>query len=410
MDALISVSEAVARLRAAGSPVGFERAALSQAYDRVLAEPVLARFDIPHFTRAVLDGFAVRAADVAGASRERPIVLPVALTVGAGAVSAGLSCPHGAAVRTMTGAAMAEGADAIVRLEHADEVERDGQRFAMIYQEALVGEAVQPQGHDVRAGDLLFPAGTRLGPVELGVLASHGYESVEVSKRPRVGILATGSELISLGEPMVEGKLYNSNTPLVAGVIRSVGGEPLEYPPVPDDPATLRESFASALNACDVLVTTGGVSVGDFDRTPSVLEALGTERLFWGVWMRPGTPVYAGVYEGRTVLALSGNPGAAYVNAVLLLIPVLESMLGLTETEQRTLRARIARAPKKRRVRHTRFFRGQLFYEGNDLCIDLGRDQSPSVLGSFVGIAAFACIEADDLLEDGTWVSVLLIR
>lgn len=409
MDSLISVDEAVRRLQSSAPLPERTEAALSDAFRRVIVQDMTARFDIPQFTRSMLDGFAVRTADVVGASREKPVALPVAFSVAAGDPPPG-PCPLGAAVRTMTGGPVAEGADAVVRLEHARESSAaDGGRQVFIYRPAEPGEAIQLRGGDTKAGSLLIPSGTRLSPAELGVLASHGYDRVPVSGIPRVGILATGSEVLSLDRPLVPGMLYNSNTPMLAAIVRWVGCEPVAYPPVSDRPEELEDRLGEALRECDVVVTTGGVSIGDYDFTPSAFEKLGVERLFWGVWMRPGTPVYAGVRGKRLVMALSGNPAAAFVNAHALLIPALERRLGLSGSGQRYLRARMARPPQKKAVRHTRFLRGQLLYRGDELWIDLGRDQSSGVLGSFVGISALARVEPEDALSEGEAVRVLLV-
>ncbi len=408
MDRLISLSEAVSRLDNAVAPMPTMEIGVLQSYGRVLAKDVVARFDMPPFPRAMLDGFAVIADDTRSASREHPVRLQIAATIPAGQDPDG-QCKPGTAYRTMTGAPIAPGADAIVRLEHAQEVRVDGKRYVDVFREVQPGEAIQPQGHDMLKESSMLEAGTRIGPVDMGTLAMHGYQVVSVHDVPRVAIVATGSELVHADEPLTYGKLYDSNTALLAGILSAVGIPHVGLVPVSDDPAHLAKRFSEALNDCDLLVTTGGVSVGDYDLVPSVLESLGVRRIFWGVRMRPGTPVYAGLYDGKVVLALSGNPAAAYVNAHVFLLPVLARMMGKgNERLPKVVSARMRHWPNKRRANLTRFLRGRLVVDGAELWIDLHPEQSSGSLGSFLGMTGLAQIEPEADLTDGTLVPVYL--
>lgn len=407
MDVLISIEEASRRLQEVATVCQVEQVALDRALGRVVAVDVQALLDVPHFDRAMLDGFAVKAADIVAATKDQPVELRVLETVGAGHV------PHvqvktGTAVRTMTGAPIVTGADAIVRIEYAEELTRDNERIVRIYRAVDEHEAIQEQGHDILAGHTLLTSGTLLQPMEIAVLAAHGYHTVTVTRQPRVAIVATGSEVVPLGQALQLGQLYNSNTPMLTALVTQAGAQAISFSPASDHKEELTERFMEALETCDILVTTGGVSVGDYDLTPSILEEIGVKRLFWGVWMRPGTPVYAGTFDGRLVLALSGNPAAAFINAIIFLVPLLRVLAGQKD-EQVDVKARLKNPPQKRRVKHTRFFAGQLIFIENELWIDVSGEHSSGVMTNFIGKMALAQIGGEDELREGELVSVILL-
>ncbi|PWI56876.1 gephyrin-like molybdotransferase Glp [Sulfoacidibacillus thermotolerans] len=407
MDALIAIEEALRRLRSAARILPAQTVPLDEAFLRVLANDVHALLDVPHYDRAMLDGYAVKVEDIAHATREQPVELKVIATVGAGKMPE-VRVTQGTAVRTMTGAPIAHGADAIVRFEYTKEVARGGERMVQVLRVVPKSEAIQEQGHDIGAGELLLAAGTELGAIEIAVLAAQGYDSVQVIQKPRVAIVATGSEVTPLGQMLQPGQLYNSNTPLIRALVTKAGGTAVVFPPVGDEPEKLKERLQEALTVCDILVTTGGVSVGDYDLTPMVLEQLGVKRLFWGVWMRPGTPVYAGTYEDRVVLSLSGNPAAAFVNSLVLLMPLLKMAVGQKDVLP-TVKARLKNPPHKRQVKHTRFFAGNLVYLDNEWWIDVSGEHSSGVMTNFIGKTALARLDAEDELVEGTLVSVILL-
>ncbi|KUO97433.1 gephyrin-like molybdotransferase Glp [Ferroacidibacillus organovorans] len=407
MDSLISVDEALRRLIDATHPLVAQERLLEEALGLVTAESVRARTDFPPFARAMLDGFAVRADDVVGATRESPRTLRVLGTVGAGA-QATSAIGRNEAMRTMTGAPMAPGSDALLRIEYAQEFVEQGERFVHVYRPVPVDEAVQHRGHDLRAGEVALSEGTLLLPAQIGILASHGYRSVSVVRPPIVSIVATGSELLELWADPNPYALYNSNGPMLSALIRRVGGIPRVMPSVGDDLAMQQRVFADALEGADVLVTTGGVSVGDFDLTPSALEAIGVKRLFWGVWMRPGTPVYAGIRGKQVILAFSGSPSAALVNAVVLGLPVLRRLAGHKDPVPQ-LYARVRGGALRRRVKHSRFFRGQLTQRDAEWWIDLDKEQSSGSFAGFASVTGLARIDADADVTDGALVPVLLL-
>lgn len=409
MDRLLPVDEALKRLLDVTPVLPVENIEVANAYGRVLAQDVAAKYDMPPFARAMLDGFAVQAEATQNASKEHPVVLKVLGTIPAGRFPEG-ACDRHSALRTMTGAPMAQGTDAIVRIEHAEEVTVNGERFVHIYKEVPVGEAVQPRGHDMWTGDVILSTGTRIGAVEMGVLALHGYSTIIVYALPRVKVMATGSELIAAEKFLRGGQLHDANTPMLTGLLSSLGVSCRRLPPASDSVDELSLRLREALVDCDVLVTTGGVSVGDFDLVPAVLEQLGVERLFWGVRMRPGTPIYAGRYGNTIVLALSGNPAAAYVNAHVFLVPLMLRLSGKKGADDsRVVFARLKQPPQKKRANHTRFLRGQLVLKDTELWIEFHPEQSSGTLGSLLGMTGLARIEPGADLSNGAVAPVYLI-
>ncbi len=412
MDQFLTVDDAIARLRSAIVPIGVEETSLSLCYGRALAKDRIAKTDVPAFDRAMLDGFVVRSIETQMATREHPVYLRLhETTVGAGYAKT-FACEPNMAIRTMTGAPIMPGADAVIRLEHADVCERDGMGFVKVAQKVAIGEAIQAKGHDMRSGTTILHRGQRVTPAVMATAASQGHATLPVFVMPKIAVISTGSELAEAGDPLQPGQLYNSNSPLLSGILRSVGFAADVLPSVMDDSTRLRDRLQAALAKYDVVITTGGVSVGDFDLVPDTYESLGVQRLFWGVWMRPGTPLYAGIYgKNKLVLAFSGNPAAAFVHAVIFLLPVLESVLGMAQhTLQQVHQAKLLAAPVlKKRTKHTRFLRATLIERDGTWFADLNADQSSGTIQSYVGADALVRLEPDGLWEASTMVKTYKI-
>ncbi len=412
MDQLLPVDDAIDRLRRAVLPVGVEESPLFSCYGRTLAKDMIANTDVPAFDRAMLDGFVVRSADTQMATREHPVYVRLHdTTVGAGYAKT-LVCESGMAIRTMTGAPVMPGADAVVRLEHADVCEQNGTAFLKVSQVVTIGEAIQAKGHDMQAGTTVLHRGQRVTAAVMATAAAQGYASLPVFIMPKMAVMSTGSELAEVGDPLQPGQLYNSNSPLLSGIIRSVGFEADVLPPVMDESMRLRDRLQYVLANYDVVITTGGVSIGDFDLVPDTLESLGVQRLFWGVWMRPGTPLYAGTYgQNKLVLAFSGNPAAAFVHAIIFLLPVLESMTGMTRHAlQQVHQAKLLAAPvHKKRTKHTRFLRAALIERDGTLFADVHADQSSGTIQSYVGADVLVRLEPDGLWESSATVTTYKI-
>ena len=322
---MLSVPEASARILEHIAPLALERVPLLDALGRVLAEPVRAPMTLPAWDNSAMDGYAVRAADIGSASRERPVRLRVLETVAAGAFPT-YRVSDGEAIRIMTGAPVPEGADTVVRVEDTDA----GTSDVLVRESRDAGRNVRPRGEDFCEGDALVEAGAVLGPAQLGVLASVGRVAVLAHRRPRVGILGSGDELVDVDcfhEVLAGRKIVSSNGYTLHALVRDAGGDPVNLGIARDDPGSLRDHLARSAG-CDLLVTSAGVSVGEFDYTRDVLAALGAELKFWRVRMRPGAPLGFGLLHGMPWIGLPGNPVSAMVTFELFVRPVVRRMLG----------------------------------------------------------------------------------
>jgi molybdopterin molybdotransferase len=308
------------------APLGVERLSITAALGRVLAEEVHSPRDIPGFDNSAMDGYAVRAADIAAASESNPVRLEVLETVAAGMMPS-RQVGTGQAARTMTGAPIAEGADTIVQVERT---RADG-NFVEIMATAEAGAFVRPRGEDLRRGELVMRAGKTLSPSDLGMLASLNRSMIDVWRQPRVAIVATGDELVDVDQIPTGAQIVNSSAYALAGAIREAGGEPVILKVARDQPEEVRARIAEAL-AFDVVLSTGGVSVGQFDHVKVVLDELGMRQLFHGVAQRPGRPLKFGTISGRPVFGLPGNPVSTLVCFYLYVRPALRRMGGATET------------------------------------------------------------------------------
>ena len=322
---MLTVPEAVAEIIRDVSARGAETVPLLDALGRVLASDAIAPYTLPQWDNSAMDGYAVRAADIAEASAEHPVVLPVLETIAAGAfASRGVAA--GEAMRIMTGAPIPQGADTVVRVEDTDGgIDRVSIRNARDSR-----KNIRPLGEDFRKGSVVIAAETPLAAAQLGVLASLGYANVDVHRRPVVAIAGSGDELVDLDrfDEVVAGtKIVASNRYTLDALVRQAGGIPRHLGNAADTPASLRAVLEQS-RGCDLLVTSAGASVGEFDYTRQVLESLGADLRFWRVRMRPGAPLGFGTLEGMPWIGLPGNPVSAMVTFELFARPVIRRMLG----------------------------------------------------------------------------------
>ncbi len=331
---MISVEEARRRLLAPLAPLAAEQVALSEAVGRVLAEDVAARRTQPPFAVSAMDGYAVRAADVARV----PARLNVVGSVPAGQAYAG-SVGSGEAVRIFTGAPVPSGADTIVIQE---DTERDGD-IVTVREAAPPGHYVRPAGLDFRAGDIGLRAGRLLTARDVGLAAAMNRPWLLLRRRPRIAILPTGDEVVMPGDPVGPNQIVSSNGLALAALVAQCGGIPVHLPIAPDDSTALQRIAAGASGA-DFLVTTGGASVGEHDLVRDALEASGLTLDFWKIAMRPGKPLMVGRYRDTPMLGLPGNPVSTLVCGLLFLKPAIERLLGLAAAEAPPVRARLAAA------------------------------------------------------------------
>jgi molybdopterin molybdotransferase len=319
---MTSADQALEIVLANVAVLGVERVPILEALSRVLAEEIRSPRDIPGFDNSAMDGYAVRAADVASASESNPVRLRVIETVAAGAMPK-LTLEPGQATRTMTGAPIAPGADAIIQVERT----RTAEPFVEILASAERGAFVRPHGEDLKRDELVMSAGKVLAPSDLGMLASLNRSMVDVFRRPRVAIVATGDELVDVDQIPTGAQVVNSSAYALAGGIRDAGGEPVILRVARDTPEEVRERLSEAL-AFDVVLSTGGVSVGQFDHVKVVLDELGMRQLFHGVAQRPGRPLKFGTIGGRPIFGLPGNPVSTMVCFYLYARPALLKMTG----------------------------------------------------------------------------------
>ena len=308
------------------APLPPERRPLKEALDLVLAEDVASPIDLPAWDNSAMDGYAVRAADVAGATRERGATLRVIETVPAGGFPERTVTP-GTATRIFTGAPLPAGADSVIRQEDTEGRPEDG---VTVFDDRDAGHNIRRRGEDIRRGDMVLAAGGALGPAQLGVLASIAHATPLVHPAPRVAFLGSGDEIVDLdraGEILAGRKVATSNSYTLFGLIRRAGGIPLDAGIASDSRESLREHLARAADA-DLLVTTAGVSVGEHDFVREVLTELGYDMKLWRVRMRPGAPLGFGTLAGRPWIGLPGNPVSTMVTFELFVRPAIRRLLG----------------------------------------------------------------------------------
>ncbi len=313
----LTVREALGKVLTAVSILPPETVSLPDALHRILAEPVTAQDSLPPFANSAMDGYAMRAEDTAGATADQPVMLRVAGEVAAGAVFPGV-VPEGTAVRIMTGAPLPLGVDAVIPVEDTTEAWRDADRTLPktigLKRAVKAGDYVRQAGEDIEAGTAVLQPGHYLRPQEIGILASLGVAEVQVVRQPRVGILATGDELIPVAEPLTPGKIRNSNGYTQAAQVRALGAIPIELGVARDTEKDVRAKLQAGLDAgVDLFISSAGVSVGVYDVVTAVLQQKGSVN-FWRVRMRPGKPLAFGTYAGVPYLGLPGNPVSAMVS------------------------------------------------------------------------------------------------
>ena len=396
---MLSVHQALEQIVGAVSPLGAERVGLFAAAGRVLAEDVRSPRDVPGYANSAMDGFAVRQADVA----RTPVRLRVIGISAAGTRSLPAVGP-GEAARIMTGAPVPPGADTVVRVEdtrtEGDEVVIGGA--------GAKGKDIRLAGEDVRVGDTVLRRGRRLTPADVGLAASVGRTLLLVHRRPRVAILSTGNELIEADQPIESGQVVNSNAYALAAAVAEAGGIALPLAIARDTPEEIRAAFDEAARA-DAILSTGGVSVGDFDYVKAVMDEIGIDRLFWKVAQKPGKPLTFGMLAGRPVFGLPGNPVSALVCFYLYARPALRRMGGFRSLYLPIATATLAHDVKKTEGL-TEFIRCRLERRGTALTASSTGTQSSSVLSSMSqGQALIVAPAQEKSLREGATVRVILL-
>ncbi|SDN14346.1 gephyrin-like molybdotransferase Glp [Bacillus sp. OK048] len=322
----IPIGEAVKKIMEFQLTGKTEYVSIDDSYGRFLSEDLKATSDVPHFDRAPYDGFAVRSIDTKAASSNNEVEFKVVDHLGAGMTSSKVIREY-EAVRIMTGAMLPEGTDAVVMFEVAKAYEKNGTPFMSIKRSFNKGDNVSYSGEDAKEGEILVKKGTLINPGIQAMLATFGYHQVPVAKMPIVGLFATGTELLEVDEELVPGKIRNSNSYMIAAQIQRAGAIVHYFGKLPDVFDTCFTAVKDAMDKVDLLITTGGVSVGDFDYLPAIYEKLEADVLFNKVGMRPGSVTTVAQLHGKLLFGLSGNPSACYVGFELFARPIIRKML-----------------------------------------------------------------------------------
>ena len=378
-----------------------------EAQGRFLAADVVAAIDVPPFRRAMMDGFAVHGDDCEVTGRPLRVIGTVAAG-GAWAQSssevsgnsieerdtaAQLRVEPGTAARIMTGAPVPANAKSVVRFEWCAQNE-DG--TITVLRSAKRGESIQPVGEDGRQGQVLLRRGTRLGPTEISVCRTFGVFSVFVSRRPTVSILVTGSELVEQPRPLQQGQIYGTNDAFLSGLLEMDGVQMRSVEYVSDNPRLIEDKLVTAAAEADYVILTGGVSAGDFDFVPDILARLGGHLALKKILLRPGSPFVLTTIGSATVFALSGNPGAAFVQFECLVRPVVQKTLGLT-APLFPASGKLRHAVELKPIKHVRVFRGHARIENGEVWIDTEMAQSSGVVSSFAHANCLVRLDANSL-------------
>lgn len=405
----IPIGDAVKRIMEHSLLGVTEPVTIEESFGRYLAEDLTATCDVPHFNRAPYDGFAVRSIDTKEASQTNPVEFEVIDHIGAGLISEKV-VQKNQAVRIMTGAMMPEGTDAVVMFEVAQTFEKVGLPFISIKRSFNKGDNVSFRGEDAKEGEILVKKGTLINPGIQAMLATFGYKHVPAAKKPLVGLFATGTELLEVDEPLVPGKIRNSNSHMIAAQIERAGGNVHYFGKLPDEFDTCYEAVKQALTEVDLLITTGGVSVGDFDYLPEIYEKLGAEVLFNKVSMRPGSVTTVASHGGKLLFGLSGNPSACYVGFELFARPIIRKMLFSEKPHLRKEKA-ILEADFPKANPFTRFVRSSLYIEEGRLKVTPSGLDKSNIIMSLAGANSLTILPGGTRgFTAGREVDVLLLE
>ncbi|HBG46332.1 MAG TPA: hypothetical protein DDW94_05005 [Deltaproteobacteria bacterium] len=334
---MISVESALETILKEIKPLGLESVNINSALGRVLGEDTTAARGNPPWDNSAMDGYALKYADTDGASNESPVSLRVLYDLPAGQTPKG-PLGNGEAVRIMTGAPVPQGADAVVMVERTEA----GEGFVLVKAGAKLGENIRRAGEDFKAGEVVISKGSVVRAAEVSMLATVGVPFVFVHKRPRVAVISTGDELCDIDEAPPAGKITNSNGYALAALVAACGAEPLQLGIARDNKESLKEKLALAMKA-DCIISSGGVSVGDYDFVKDVLKEMGSSMIFWKVAMKPGKPLAFGVIGGKPAFGLPGNPVSSMVAFEQFVRPALQKMSGRKNIFRRGFRARLTK-------------------------------------------------------------------
>jgi molybdopterin molybdotransferase len=401
----VALEEAQELLLSMACPVQDCEIPLFDAVGRVLSREVRAPINLPPFDRSPLDGYAVRAQDTAAATAAQPAILEVIEEVPAGHM-AGKKVVPGTAIKVMTGSPIPAGADAVIKYE---DVKRTG-KFCRLSTPLRPGGNIILAGEDVKKGEVIAGRGTLVSPALVGLIGALGYAGAAVFNKVKIAVISTGDELLDCSQKLQPGKIYNSNLPSLVAACLKLGAQITALGNVPDEPEAIADIVALGLADADIVITTGGVSVGDYDVVPDALARLGVNVIYRGVDMKPGSPVVAGEKDNKFIICLSGNPAAALITFELIAVPLIKKKMGLVNYLPARVGAIINDGFAKPSPQR-RFLRGRFrVAEGGKNYVDLTGEQSNGVLKSLVNCNAYIDVPAGSgRIAAGQDVSVLIV-
>lgn len=400
---MIPVDEALDKILSNVLPLGFEKVSLLDALGRVIAEDVYAKRNIPPLDNSGMDGYALRSEDVGSASQDHPVRLVVIEDLPAGFIST-KTVEQGKSIRIMTGAPIPKGADTVVPVE----VTKQEDGFVLIFRGAGPGENIRKSGEDVRQGDRVISNGDRVRPAEVGMLASVGRSFVSVYQRPLVAILCTGDELVDVDGDLDGVKIISSNSYTLAAQVKDCGAIPLQLGIARDRKDEIEEKLRQGIRA-DVLISSAGVSVGDYDFVKDVMKHLGMEMIFWKVAMRPGQPLAFGTMGGKPVFGLPGNPVSSMISFEQFVRPSLLKMMGRRQIFRPLIEAILKEEIKKMAGRRY-FIRGLVSFEKDQYVVTTTGEQGSGILRSMVRANGLIVIPEDqEIARAGEKVKVQLL-
>ncbi|MDT8899814.1 gephyrin-like molybdotransferase Glp [Anaeroselena agilis] len=400
----VALEEAQDLLLRMACPVKECKIPLFDAAGRVLSREIKAPINLPPFDRSPLDGYAVRAEDIAAASEAYPTSLEVIEEVAAG-YAARQRVTAKTAIKVMTGAPIPAGADVVIKHE---DVTRTGNICKFFYP-LKSGSNIVRTGEDVKKGELIAAPGTHVSPAMVGLIAALGFAEVSVYNKVKVAVISTGDELVDCSQPLQPGKIYNSNLPSLVAACLKLGAKITALGNVPDELDSIADIISLGLADADIVITTGGVSAGDYDVVPDALDRLGINVIYRGVNMKPGSPVLAAEYNNKFIVCLSGNPAAALVTFDLIAVPLIKKKMGLTSYLPTRLDA-VFEGEFGKPSPQRRFLRGRLQVNEGANSVTLTGEQSNGVLKSLINCNAYIDVPAGSgRMNAGQDVSVLVV-
>ncbi len=384
----IEADQALHMICALEAALEIESVKLMEAQGRVLAADIVALIPSPPFDRSPFDGYAFRGEDTRAAGKEHPVTLRITEEIPAGKASE-IEVTSGYAAKILTGAPIPKGANTTIKYEETVFTPTE----VTIYEAVCPNTDVIYAGDDIKAGTRIAEKGTTITAPLLGIIASQGISEVTVFKRPVIAILNTGSELAEIGTVLGPAMIYNSNVYTLSGYLRDMGALPINAGIVKDDPDSIAEKIGCALEVADMVITTGGASVGDYDWAVTSAEKLGAEVLFWKINMKPGGSMMAAVKDSKLILGLSGNPGAAVLGLLRIALPYIRKLCGRADLLPPVINV-ILKAPLKKSNPKLRLLRGRLEVSGGKACFVQNEGQGNGAVSSLIGCDLLGEIEA----------------